>query len=78
MRRAGRDEFRRAPQGFIPQIEFSGTYSTSGGAITFDMERCDPNYDIDIPALSYTVSANGLVLIETVSDGAVVTSYRRE
>lgn len=75
---AAHQPYSTSGAGFIPQIEFSGTYSTSGGAITFDMERCDPNYDIDIPALSYTVSANGLVLIETVSDGAVVTSYRRE
>lgn len=64
---------------WIPQIEFAGSYTTSGNQIRFTLDRCDPSYDIDVPNLAYTVSANGMVTIETLSDGShVMVSYLRQ
>jgi len=64
---------------FIPEVRFAGSFAISGSSLTFDLERCDPQYDIDIPSLSYTATSNGLVMIATLSDGgALVTSYLRQ
>ncbi|HET7542221.1 MAG TPA: hypothetical protein VFK05_20275 [Polyangiaceae bacterium] len=64
---------------YIPEVQFSGTFTGSGSLLKFDLQRCDPNYDLSIPNLAYTATANGLVTIETLQDGAViVTSYLRE
>lgn|SRR6185369_7894689 len=64
---------------FIPEVQFAGSFTTSGNVLKFALERCDPQYDIDIPALSYTASANGMTTTETLTDGSVVvTSYSRQ
>jgi hypothetical protein len=64
---------------FIPEIQFAGTYERSGNSLVFTLQRCDPQYDIDIPVLPYTATANGLVTIEALPDGGTrVISYSRE
>lgn len=64
---------------YIPEVQFAGTFSASASSLKFDLERCDPNYDLSIPNLSYTATANGMVTYETLNDGTiVVTSYLRE
>ena len=64
---------------WIPQVEFAGTFATSGNEVTFTLERCDPGYNIDVPKLKYTTSANGMVTYETHTDGTVVaTRYARQ
>jgi hypothetical protein len=64
---------------FIPEIQFAGTYERSGNSLVFTLQRCDPQYDIDIPVLPYTATANGLMTIEALPDGGTrVISYSRE
>jgi hypothetical protein len=64
---------------FIPEVQFAGSFTTSANVLKFELERCDPQYDIDIPTLSYTASANGMTTSETLADGSViVTSYLRQ
>ncbi len=64
---------------YIPEIQFAGTYSTSGNSMTFDAERCDPNYNIDVGTFTYTATPNGLVTIEEYSTGTtIVTTLARE
>jgi hypothetical protein len=63
---------------FIPQVEFAGSYTTSGTTLTWDVERCDPQYTLDPPELPYTVTANGLLTFHTASGGdTAVVSYLR-
>lgn len=67
--------------GYIPQIEFVGTFTTSGNQIAFAVDRCDPNYNIDVPSLMYTASANGFTTIEPLNDEKgtwVATSFVRQ
>ena len=64
---------------YIPAVRFAGSFATSGSSLTFKFERCDPQYDIDIPSLSYTATSNGLVTFATLSGGGtLVTSYLRQ
>ncbi|HKO50310.1 MAG TPA: hypothetical protein VJV79_21415 [Polyangiaceae bacterium] len=64
---------------YIPEIQFSGSFTGSANSLKFNLERCDPQYDIDVPNLPYTATANGLITFLTLSDGAtVVTSYSRQ
>jgi len=64
---------------WIPQIEFAGLFSRTGSTQEFDFERCDPQYDIDVPPLEYSATANGMLTFETDSEGTrIVVSYLRE
>jgi hypothetical protein len=64
---------------YIPEVQFSGSFTGTANLLTFNLERCDPQYNIDIPNMPYTATANGLVTIVTLGDGAtVVTSYARQ
>lgn len=64
---------------FIPEVRFSGTFTVSASSLKFDFQRCDPNYELFIPNLSYTATANGMVTVETLKDGTtVVVNYLRE
>lgn len=64
---------------YIPEVRFAGSYSTEGATLSFDLERCDPQYDSDVPNMSYTATANGLVTMLELADGTtVVTTYLRE
>ena len=64
---------------YIPEVQFAGGVTASGNLLKFDFQRCDPTYDIDIPNLPYTASANGMVTILTLASGTtLVTSYVRQ
>jgi len=64
---------------YIPEVQFAGSFTTSANVLKFELERCDPQYDIDIPSFSYTASANGMTTTETLTDGStIVTSYLRQ
>lgn len=65
--------------GFIDPIQFAGSLSTSGTSIVWDVERCDPQYNIDPPAqVPYTATVNGLRTVQATSDGGTaVVSYAR-
>lgn len=63
---------------FIPEVQFAGSFSTSGSTLSFDVERCDPQYDLDPPSLLYTVTANGMRIEQrTFNDERVVVTYQR-
>lgn len=65
--------------GYIPEVRFSGTFTTTGSLLKFNLERCDPNYDLSIPNLTYTATANGMITVEKLANGTtVVISYLRE
>ncbi len=51
---------------YIPEVQHTGSYTSESNRLTFTVERCDPQYDIDVPSLSYTASAKGLSIIETL------------
>jgi hypothetical protein len=64
---------------FIPAVRFVGSYSTTGGSLSFDFARCDPQYNIDIPTISYTVTPKGLITSwQLAGGGTLVTSYLRQ
>jgi len=64
---------------YIPAIRFAGSFTSDDNVLSFSVERCDPQYDIDVPNLPYTASANGLQIIESLTDGGTrVTSYARQ
>jgi hypothetical protein len=57
----------------------AGSFTSSANLLKFDLERCDPQYDIDVPNLPDTASANGLGTMLKLADGTtVVTSYVRQ
>jgi hypothetical protein len=62
---------------YIPEVQHAGTFVSADNHLSFTLERCEPQYDIDVPSLAYTASANGLAIIETIDGVTVVTSYRR-
>jgi hypothetical protein len=60
-------------------VRFVGSFATTEASLSFDFARCDPQYNIDIPTLSYTVTSKGLVTSWPVMDGGtLVTSYLRQ
>lgn len=64
---------------FIPPVRFAGSYESASNQLTFTLERCDPQYNVQIPSLAYTASANGLQTIEGLEDGGTrVVSYARQ
>jgi len=64
---------------WIPQIEFAGIFTPIDDTLEFDVERCDPQYDIDVPVLEYSATANGMLTFETDVYGTrIVISYLRE
>ncbi len=63
------------PVGVIPELQFAGTYDTAGTSLELDIERCDPQFELDLPAMQYTATANGLVTIVQQGPVTVVTSY---
>ena len=65
--------------GYLPEIQFAGSYTSSGNTLVFTLERCDPQYEMDLPALPYTATPNGLQTIEAIQDGGtLVTTYARQ
>jgi hypothetical protein len=75
----GHQPFLPSGGGVIGQVQFAGTYETSGNQVSFTVERCDPEYNIDVPVLAYTVSANGVTMTESVTESSfVVIAYARE
>jgi hypothetical protein len=64
---------------FIPEVRFAGSYTIAAGSLKFNVQNCDPQFNIVIPDLLYTASANGIVTIVPLSDGTtIVTSYVRQ
>lgn len=65
---------------YAPQISFTGSYSTSGTQLTFDVTLCDTTYSDYVPNLAYSKTANGITTIDSVYNPSmtVVTLYRRE
>lgn len=64
---------------YIPAVRFAGSFSTSGTSLVFDVQRCDPEYDIALPNITYTATANSLVTSTPLPDGGtLVTSYMRQ
>jgi len=64
---------------YIPEVRFTGSFVIGAGVLKFTLERCDPQYDIGVPDLPYTATANGMVTILALKDGTtVVTSYLRQ
>ncbi len=57
---------------WIEEVQLAGTFTTSNNVISFDLERCDPLYTIDIDQLNYTATANGLVIIEQDDSGTTI------
>ncbi len=67
------------PVAYIPEVQFSGSYTDATSVLNLELERCDPQYNIDVPDLPYTATANGIVTIEPAADGAtIVTSFVRQ
>jgi hypothetical protein len=63
------------PAGVIPELQFAGTYETADTSLELDLERCDPQFELDLPLQQYTATANGLVTIVQQGPVTVVTSY---
>ena len=60
-------------------MHFAGHFTSKASSLQFDLERCDPQYDIDVPNLSYTATANGMVTFVTLADGpTVATTYLQQ
>jgi hypothetical protein len=61
-------------------LRFAGTYSTTGTTLTFDVARCDVQFNIALqtPSVGYTATANGLVTISQQGGHTVVVSYLRQ
>lgn len=60
--------------GVIPEIQFAGSVRTAGSSLSFTLERCDPQYDVDVPPLQFTATANGITVQETLANGVTVLS----
>ena len=64
---------------YIPEVRFAGSFTGNANLLKFELERCDPQYDIGVPNLPYTATVNGLVTIVALTGGGtVVTSYVRQ
>lgn len=64
---------------FIPEIQFAGSYATTGNTMSFSLQRCQPSYNIDVADFTYTATANGLITIDVYASGTViVTTLVRE
>jgi hypothetical protein len=64
---------------YIPEVQFAGGFTASANLLKFNFTRCDPSYDLMVPNLPYTASANGLITIVTLASGTtIVTSYVRQ
>ena len=62
----------------IGEIQFAGSFTAANNTLTWDLENCDPQYDIPVPSMEYTATANGLITIETrPSDVVIVTTFAR-
>lgn len=61
--------------GVIPELQFAGTFDAAGTTLAFELERCDPQYELDVPAMQYTATANGLVTIAPQGANTVVITY---
>lgn len=75
---AEQDFFQFSPPGsFIPERRYAGSFTTAGSSMQFALERCDPQFDLELRTqpVQYTASANGLVVISEQTAGTVVISY---
>jgi hypothetical protein len=66
------------PVSVIPEIQFAGSFASAGTSLQFDIERCDPNFNLDVPALEFTATANGLVTISAQVGLTLVVTYTRQ
>lgn len=68
------------PLGFLPQMHFAGTFTTSGTTLTFDVVHCDTQFDLDlvVEPVQYTATANSLVVIAQQNLNVVMISYVRQ
>jgi hypothetical protein len=62
-----------------PEIQFSGSYTTSSDLLTFNLTRCDPEYIINVPNVWYTPTMSGLTTVVLLPNGTpMVTIYSKE
>lgn len=61
----------------IGEIQFAGSVSISGANLTWDVERCDPQYNLDPPNIEFTVLPNGLRTEQLTLGDRVVVTYQR-
>lgn len=62
----------------IGEIQFAGSFTTPSNTLTWDLENCDPQYNITVPNMKYTATANGLITIENrPSNIVIVTRFAR-
>jgi len=67
-------------QTFLPAQRFAGAFSTSGTSMQFDVEYCDTLNlpDVQVAAVQYTATANGLQTIQQASGLTTVINYSRQ
>jgi hypothetical protein len=62
----------------IGEFQFAGSFTTSNNTLVWDLDRCDPQLDIDVDDLEYTASVNGLVTLDRLENNmTVVVNYAR-
>lgn len=76
---AAKDYFQFSPlTGFLPEMHYAGTFSTTGSTLRFEVAFCDVGFG-DIPhipqTVQYTATPNGMIAISTQGAHTVVISY---
>jgi hypothetical protein len=69
------------PTSFLPEMRYTGTFSTTGTSLSFDVDLCDIQFQNTVlrtPIVQYTATANGLVTISQQTGGQVMISYARD
>jgi hypothetical protein len=68
------------PLSFLPQMHYSGTFTTSGTSLTFDVVLCDAQFNVELRTqnVQYTATANSLVIISQQQLGTVMVTYARQ
>jgi hypothetical protein len=61
----------------LVDVRFAGTFTTNGTSMTFDVDRCDPQFSIDLQTqtVQFTATADGLTTISQQGLGPVVVRY---
>jgi len=61
------------------EIQFSGSYTTSGDRLTFNLTRCDPQFNTNLAYVWYTPTTNGLTTVLLLpGEIPMVTTYAKE
>lgn len=66
---------------FLPEFHYTGTFTTSGTSLSFDVSLCEIQFDgieLRTQRAQYTATANGLVVISQQADGLMAVSYVRQ